>query len=97
MKYVTIFSMLIILNLCLSTAVLVADVEIALEAELADVIQAPMVIAEDEPNASDGKYIWGPGAPATGGGGTGWAEFIINLPEDGDMSSLGMGTVIHFG
>ncbi len=89
MKYVTIFSMLIILILCLSTAVLVADVEIALEAELADVIQAPMVIAEDEPNTSDGKYIWGPGAPATGGGGTGWAEFIINLPEDGEYALWG--------
>ena len=89
MKYITIFSMLIISILYISTVVLVADVEIALEAELADVIQAPMVIADDEPNTSDGKYIWAPGAPATGGGGTGWAEFIINLPEDGEYALWG--------
>lgn len=88
MKYCIIFSMLIITPLLL-TAVLGADVEIALEAELADVIQPPMVIADDEPNSSDGKYIWGPGAPATGGGGAGWAEFIINLPEDGEYALWG--------
>lgn len=88
MKYCILFLMLIITSLLL-TAVLGADVEIALEAELADVIQAPMVIADDEPNSSDGKYIWGPGAPATGGGGTGWAEFIITLPEDGKYALWG--------
>ena len=88
MKYCILFLMLIITPLLL-TAVLGADVEIALEAELADVIQAPMVIADDEPNSSDGKYIWGPGAPATGGGGTGWAEFIITLPEDGKYALWG--------
>ncbi len=88
MKYCILFLMLIITPLLL-TAVLGADVEIALEAELADVIQAPMVIADDEPNTSDGKYIWAPGAPATGGGGTGWAEFIINLPEDGKYALWG--------
>ena len=88
MKYCILFLMLIITPLLL-TAVLGADVEIALEAELADVIQAPMVIADDEPNTSDGEYIWAPGAPATGGGGTGWAEFIINLPEDGEYALWG--------
>ena len=80
--------MLIITPLLL-TVILDADVEIALEAELADVIQEPMVVADDEPNTSDGKYIWAPGAPATGGGGNGWAEFIINLPEDGEYALWG--------
>lgn len=89
MKYSTIFLMLIISIWCLLTAILGADVEIALEAELADVIQEPMVIEEDEPNTSNGKYIWAPGAPATGGGGTGWAEYIIILPEDGEYALWG--------
>lgn len=87
MRYYILFLMLIITPLL--TAVLGADVEIALEAELADEIQAPMVIADDEPNSSDGKYIWAPGEPATGGGGEGWAEFIINLPDDGKYALWG--------
>ena len=47
-----------------------AEVEIALEAELANEIVEPMIIADDK-NASDGKFIWMEGAPATGGGGVG--------------------------
>ncbi len=57
-----------------------AEVGIALEAELANEIVKPMIIADDK-NASDGKFIWMEGAPATGGGGVGYAEFIINIPE----------------
>lgn len=88
MRYSVLFLMLITTPLLITT-VLVADVEIALEAELADVIQAPMVIADDEEDASDSKYIWAPGAPKEGGGGDGWAEFIINLPDDGKYALWG--------
>lgn len=65
-----------------------AEVEIALEAELANVIQAPMVIAEDK-LVSGGKYVWMEGAPLTGGGDQGWVEFIINLPESGEYALWG--------
>ena len=54
----------------------------AIEAEMADTIEAPMVIAEDA-DASGESYIWMEGPKATGGGDQGWAEFIINLPEAG--------------
>ncbi|RKU14801.1 hypothetical protein C6501_07475 [Candidatus Poribacteria bacterium] len=84
-----IVSMLVLTIGLLITVGLQADVEIALEAELANTIQAPMVIADDENLASDGKYIWAPGEPATGGGGTGWAEFIINIPEAGKYALWG--------
>ena len=57
-----------------------AEVEIALEAELADEITEPMMIDEDR-NASDGKFIWDEGEPVAGGGGAGYAEFIINIPQ----------------
>ena len=65
-----------------------ADVEIALEAELADEITEPMIIDEDK-DASDGKFIWDDGEPLTGGGGQGYAEFIINVPEPGDYALWG--------
>ena len=65
-----------------------ADIEIALEAELADKITEPMII-DEEKTASDGKFIWMEGAPATGGGGPGWAEFIINIPEPGKYALWG--------
>ncbi len=65
-----------------------ADIEIALEAELADEITEPMII-DEEKTASDGKFIWMEGAPATGGGGPGWAEFIINIPEPGKYALWG--------
>ena len=82
MKIYIIFTMLIVSAFLFTNSVLGADVEIALEAELANVIEAPMVIAEDE-LASDGKYLWMEGPKATGGGDQGFAEFIINLPDDG--------------
>ena len=80
MKYGTILT-LIILTVFLCGIVKLSDaVEIALEAELANEIVEPMIIADDK-NASDGKFIWMEGAAATGGGGKGYAEFIINIPQ----------------
>lgn len=67
------------------------QIEIALEAELANTIQAPMVVAvpedakakggpkPDEP--SRGKFIWAPGAPVAGGGDSGFAEFIVDITQ----------------
>jgi hypothetical protein len=63
------------------------EIEIALEAELANKIEAAVVIAvpadaEPSPNEpSRGKFIWAPGAPVTGGGDSGFAEFIVNIPQ----------------
>ena len=54
----------------------------AIEAEMADTIETPMVIAEDA-DASDELYIWMEGEPLTGGGDQGWAEYIIDIPEAG--------------
>ena len=62
--------------------------DFAIEAEMADAIEAPMEVAEDV-NASDGQYIWVEGEPATGGGGAGWAEYIINIPEAGKYALWG--------
>ena len=56
--------------------------ERAIEAEMADVIEEPMVVAEDE-NASDGKFVWAEGEPLTGGGDAGSVEFNIHIPEPG--------------
>ena len=49
-----------------------------------------MIIADDK-NASDGKFIWMEGDPATGGGGKGYAEFIINIPAAGHLRAVGSG------
>ena len=51
----------------------------AIEAEMADVIEAPMIVADDA-DASGGQYVWMEGPPATGGGGEGWVEYSLNLP-----------------
>lgn len=88
MKYGILFSTFIVAVFFLTFVELSADVEIALEAELANTLQAPMVIADDE-LASDGKYVWMEGPPATGGGDQGWAEFIINIPEAGEYALWG--------
>ena len=88
MKY-NIILMLVILTVFLcGTGRLAAAVEIALEAELAQEIVEPMIIADDK-NASDGKFIWMEGAAAAGGGGTGHADFIINIPEPGKYALWG--------
>ena len=60
----------------------------AIEAENADTIDEPMVIADDE-NASGGKFVWAPGEPATGGGGEGGLELVIILPEAGTYALWG--------
>ena len=67
------------------------EIEIALEAELAQKIQAPIIVDDDDvgKDASDGKFILMEGKPATGGGGKGWAEFSINLPESGKYALWG--------
>ena len=81
MKYGILLT-LIILTLPLCGIVnLQAEVEMALEAELANEIVEPMIIDDEEKDASDGKYIWMKGEPATGGGGQGYAEFFINIPQ----------------
>ena len=82
MKYSIIILLILLIAVLSETVMLEADVEIALEAELADTIQALVVIADDE-LASNGKYVWHEGEPEAGGGGAGYAEFIINIPETG--------------
>ena len=67
------------------------SIEIALEAEFANKIQAAMVKAKTEdvkakgwpaPNESSrDQFVWAPGAPVTGGGDSGFAEFIVNIPQ----------------
>ena len=88
MKYRRFYVLLIIPLLILIVAGLNAEEEIALEAELADVIQPPMVIAE-ETGTSDGKYVWMEGPKATGGGDQGWVEFIIDIPKTGEYALWG--------
>ena len=62
--------------------------DFAIEAEKADTLEAPMVVAEDG-DASDGKYIWMEGPKATGGGDQGWAEFKIHIPAEGTYALWG--------
>lgn len=88
MKHRRFFVLFIIPALILIVAGLNAEEEIALEAELADVLQPPMVIAE-EAGTSDGKYVWMEGPKATGGGDQGWVEFIIDIPKTGEYALWG--------
>lgn len=60
----------------------------AIEAELADTIEEPMIVADDA-KASGGKFVWAPGEPATGGGGEGGLELVIILPEAGTYALWG--------
>ncbi|MAE18347.1 hypothetical protein CMK12_05320 [Candidatus Poribacteria bacterium] len=67
------------------------DVEIALEAELAQKIEAPMK-ADDNAvgkGASNGEFIWMEGKPVAGGGGKGWAEFVVPIKEKGKYAIWG--------
>ena len=66
MKFGTILTLGILTVFLFGIVGLSAEIEIALEAELADEITGPMIIDEDK-NASDGKFIWAEGEPATGG------------------------------
>ena len=71
MKKLIVFS--IIISLFSFISVNGKEIEIALEAELAQKIQAPMIVDDDDvgKGASNGKFIWMEGKPATGGGGKG--------------------------
>ena len=91
MKYGLIFALITLTTFLCGIVGLGAEVEIALEAELAQEIVEPMVISDDKvgKDASDGKFIWMEGAPATGGGGTGHADFIVNIPEPGKYALWG--------
>ena len=92
-------TMIFALMLLAAMTVNAADVEIALEAELASKIQAPMAVGvpsdakdkggpePDEP--SNGEFVWAPGAPVAGGGGSGFVQFIIDIPEDGVYAAWG--------
>ena len=62
--------------------------ERAIEAEMADAIEAPMII-DDDADASGGQFIWMEGPPVTGGGGEGWAEYILPIPETGTYALWG--------
>ena len=62
--------------------------ERAIEAEAADTIEAPMIVADDD-TASGGQFIWMEGAAATGGGGEGWAEYKFHISEPGTYALWG--------
>ena len=62
--------------------------ERAIEAEMADAIEAPMIV-DDDADASGGQFIWMEGPPTTGGGGEGWAEYILPIPEAGTYALWG--------
>ncbi|MFQ6040511.1 MAG: hypothetical protein ACE5PV_06605 [Candidatus Poribacteria bacterium] len=74
-------------------------VELAFEAEGANTIEAPMVVAVPadaaaqggpEPDAPSGdKFVWVPGPPTTGGGGEGFMEFVVNIPANGTYAIWG--------
>ena len=88
MKYGIIFPLIILTTFLCGIVGLKAEVEIALEAELAQEIVEPMIIADDK-DASDKKFIWMEGEPVAGGGGTGHADFIVNIPEPGKYALWG--------
>ena len=81
---------LILITISLTQAS-IKSIEIALEAELAQKVEAPMKVDDDAvgKGASNGKFIWMEGKPVTGGGGEGWAEFEINLTQKGEYAIWG--------
>jgi len=81
------FSMLFIVGLLLANGISYSF-DRAIEAEMANTLEAPMVVAEDG-EASGERYIWMEGEPLTGGGDKGWVEFIINIPESGKYALWG--------
>ena len=62
--------------------------ERAIEAEMAEVIEDPMVVADD-PDASGGQFVWAEGPPLAGGGDAGSVEFNILIPESGTYALWG--------
>lgn len=95
----SLLSLFVITGALLLVSGLCIAVEIATEAELADVIVEPMVIGVPadavaqggpEPNEpSRGKFVWHPGPPVTGGGGEGFMQFNINIPQAGQYAIWG--------
>ena len=87
-----------IAGLTLMVAGLCAAVDMAFEAEFADIIEEPMVVATSADAAAEGpepvdpsrgSFVWVPGPPATGGGGTGFIEFHIKIPVAGTYAIWG--------
>ena len=80
---------LIILALlfCVGFIIEAKDIEITLEAELAQIIEEPMKIDDSSKGkgVSNGKFIWMEGKPAVGGRGKGWAEFDIPIQKRASM------------
>ncbi len=84
--------------LCLALMSAQAD-ELALEAELAQEVEPAMVIAVPDdvddaggpaPNEpSNGRFVWAPGPPGTGGGDSGYARFTIPIEEPGTYRLFG--------
>ena len=91
MRYGIILPLLILTAFLCGIVGLRAEVEIALEAELAQEIVEPMIIDDGKhaKGASDGKFIWMEGEPVAGGGGAGHADFIVNIPEPGKYALWG--------
>ncbi len=86
------FTTFVLAILCMCSLLITSSTsysyERAIEAEIADAIEAPMVIA-DNADASGGQFIWMEGPPATGGGGEGWAEYILPIPQAGTYALWG--------
>ena len=73
---------LILITISLTQAS-IKSIEIALEAELAQKVEAPMKVDDNAvgKGASNGKFIWMEGKPVTGGGGEGWPSLRLTLPR----------------
>ncbi|MDE0427244.1 MAG: hypothetical protein OXN25_20520 [Candidatus Poribacteria bacterium] len=88
MRFTTlVLGMLFIFGLLLTSGISYGY-ERAIEAEMADAIEAPMII-DDDADASGGQFIWMEGPPLAGGGGEGWAEYILPIPEAGTYALWG--------
>jgi len=96
---ITFISIAMFLGLVTFFSYAAKPVEIALEAEFADKIQAAMVeavpddvVAQGGPKPNEpsrGKFVWAPGAPVTGGGDSGFAEYIVDIPSEDEYAIWG--------
>lgn len=97
MKKLLLISMILGLALAMSSTCFA--IEIAMEAEFAEVIMEPMVVgvpadaaAQGGPEPSEpsrGQFVWQPGPPVTGGGGEGYMQFVIDIPVAGTYAAWG--------
>jgi hypothetical protein len=95
----TLLTLTMVLCVTLGYALSAVAVELGGEAEDANTIEAPMVVATPaeaaaqggpEPvDPSGGKFVWSPGPPVTGGGDEGFMEFVINIPAAGTYAIWG--------